>query len=64
MIELILLLYILFIIMVLTIAKAVGARTTLSFLWYDLWIGFYYSKDKKVLYFCPLPMVVFAFGSG
>lgn len=31
------------------------------FAWYDLWVGFYYSKEKHVLYFLPLPMVGFVF---
>lgn len=29
------------------------------FAWYDAWVGFYYDREKEVLYFCPLPMVVF-----
>jgi hypothetical protein len=31
-----------------------------AFLWYDIWIGAYYSKENKTLYICPLPMCVIA----
>lgn len=27
------------------------------FAWYDLWIGFYWSKESKTLYFLPIPMI-------
>lgn len=27
------------------------------FKWYDLWIGFFYDKNKNWIYFLPLPMV-------
>lgn len=30
-------------------------------LWYDAWVGFYYDRKNKVLYFCPLPFCVFSF---
>jgi hypothetical protein len=33
----------------------------LSFLWYDCWVGWYYDRDARVLYVCPLPMVVLRF---
>jgi hypothetical protein len=33
----------------------------LRILWYDFWIGFYYDRKDKILYFCPIPMIVFRF---
>lgn len=27
--------------------------------WYDFWVGVYYDRDKRHIYICPLPMVVF-----
>jgi len=31
------------------------------FAWFDLWVGAYWDKKKRILYVCPLPMVVLAF---
>lgn len=33
----------------------------IKFLWYDLWVGAFYDRQKRILYICPLPCVVFIF---
>lgn len=29
-----------------------------KFIWYDIWIGLFIDTKKKILYICPLPMIV------
>ena len=36
-------------------------RIKFFFAWYDFWVGFYYDREFKELYFCPFPCVVFKF---
>ena len=33
----------------------------LSFVWYDVWVGLYYDRVSKTIYFCPFPMIVFSY---
>ena len=33
-------------------------KVKLFFAWYDMWIGAYWSKEKKTLYICLLPTIV------
>ncbi len=33
----------------------------MEFLWYDLWIGIYYDRNKKIIYINPLPCVVVSY---
>lgn len=36
-------------------------KVSVNFLWYDFWIGLYYDRRNKTLYFCPFPTIVFSF---
>lgn len=31
-------------------------RVRVKFAWYDLWVGVFIDRKKRVLYLCPLPM--------
>lgn len=35
-----------------------------SFAWYDLWIGLFVDTNKKKLYFCPIPTLLFTLTYG
>lgn len=33
-------------------------RITVTLAWYDMWIGAYWDSKKRILYICPLPMIL------
>lgn len=35
---------------------------SIHFLWYDFWVGAYWDRKNRVLYVCPLPMIVVKVG--
>jgi len=35
---------------------------SIFFAWYDFWIGWYFDRNGKALYICPLPMLVIKIG--
>lgn len=39
-------------------------KVTIKFAWYDLWVGAFWSRDKRVLYVCPLPTILVSFCFG
>jgi hypothetical protein len=30
----------------------------IKFKWFDIWIGAFYDRKKRILYICPIPMIV------
>ncbi len=36
----------------------------IAFKWFDIYIGLYYDRHEKALYFCPLPMIRIRFQKG
>jgi len=34
---------------------------TLSFAWYDIWVGIYIDRARRAVYVCPLPCLVLKF---
>jgi len=39
-------------------AEGAAVKVSAFFAWYDLWIGAYFDRSKRVLYVCPLPCCV------
>jgi hypothetical protein len=35
-------------------------RLGFKFVWYDAWVGAYWSKPSRTLYICPLPFCAFS----
>lgn len=35
-----------------------SGRISIFFAWYDFWIGMFYDRERRMLYICPVPMVV------
>lgn len=33
-------------------------RVSFRFAWYDMWIGAFWDQKKRILYVCPLPMML------
>lgn len=39
-------------------------RLTVAFAWFDLWIGLYFDYTAKIVYWCPVPMIILAWKYG
>lgn len=39
-------------------------KVSAHFLWFDAWVGFFWDKAKRILYFAPLPCCVLKFDFG
>jgi len=37
------------------------SRWSISWKWYDLWVGAFYDEESRVWYFCPFPTIVIAY---
>ena len=37
--------------------RALGFHAAWIFAWYDLWVGVYWDRKRKVLYIFPVPML-------
>jgi len=39
-------------------------KISASLLWYDLWVGIFVDRAKRIVYICPLPCVVIKIEAG
>ena len=39
-------------------------KIKVSFAWYDLWIGAYIDRKKKILHICPVPTLLVSINLG
>lgn len=33
----------------------------MDFIWFDIWIGIYYDREKRIIYINPFPCLVYSF---